>query len=433
MSIRRTAICGLAVAVLGSLGLTACGSDDGGGEGGDVTLNFTWWGADERASRYEEAIDLFEAAHPNIKVQTSFAEFNDYWTQRSTDATGQSLPDVFQMDLSYIQEYGNNGLLYDMGEYAGQQLDTSTIDEQLLDAGTVNDQQVGIPLSTNTWALLINPDLLDELGVEAPDWDYTWDEFNDFLAEVAAAGADHDPQVYGGGDYTMVWWTFMQYLVQEGIEPFAENGQWNFTEQDLIDFLSLTEDLRFDGMVPAERVDQLDPASVFGSGESPADMTWDNFITNWGTELGSENVELMPPPTGSDGEKHMFFKPSMLLSMGANTEHPEEAAQLVDFLVNDTEAGQILGTDLGVPASQERLDALEVEEGSYDEKVIEYEARVRDEGYVTEPVPTPAQGFGAVEGEYVTVLADEFSYQQIDAEEFASRLFDSLETNIVVQ
>jgi multiple sugar transport system substrate-binding protein len=419
------------VAVLGSVGLTACGSDDGGGEDGKVTLNFTWWGADERASRYEEAIDLFEAAHPDIKVQTSFAEFNDYWTQRSTDATGQALPDVFQMDMSYIQEYGNNGLLYDMSEYAGQQLDTSTIDEQLLGAGSVNDQQVGIPLSTNTWALLINPDLLDELGVEAPDWDYTWEEFNDLIAEASAAGADMDPQVYGGGDYTAVWWSFMLHLIQNGTQPFQDSGEWNFTEQDLIDFLSLTDDLRADAMVPAERVEQLTPATAFGSGESAMDMTWDNFLTNWGAELGSENLELLPPPSGPDGEKHMFFKPSMLLSMGANTEHPEEAAQLVDFLVNDTEAGQIIGTDLGVPASQERLDALEVEPGSYDEKVIEYEQRVRDEGYATEATPVQPQGFGAVESEYVTVLAKEFAYGQIDAEELASRLFDSMETNII--
>lgn len=435
MSIRKAAIGGLAIAVFGSLTLTACGSDDGddgGGGGGEVTINFTWWGSDERAQRYEQAIDLFEKRHPNIKVQTSFAEFQDYWTQRNTDSTAQELPDVFQMDMSYIQEFGKNGMLLDMNDYAGNQLDVSTIDEQLLGAGVVDDQQVGVPLGSNTWSLIVNPDKLNELGVEAPDWDYSWQDYNDFVAEATQAGAGMDPKVYGSTDYTMVWWVFLQYVVQQGVEPFDESGQWNFTEEHLSDFLAMADDLRFESMVPAERVEQIDPLAPFAAGETPAEFHWDNFITGWAAELGSENLELMPPPTGPDGEKHMFFKPSMLLSIGANTSHPEESAQLISFLVNDPEAGQIIGTDLGVPASQERLDALDVEEGSYDQKVIAYEQRVRDEGYATEPVPIHAQGFGAVENEYVKVLANDRGYDQIDNDEFVSRLFDSLEANILV-
>ncbi|MGP4114085.1 ABC transporter substrate-binding protein [Streptomyces sp. 4N509B] len=434
MSLRRSATRGLAIAVVGSLALAACGSDGGGGDdNGKVTLNFTWWGADERASRYEQVVDLFEEQHPNITVQTSFAEFPDYWTQRSTDATGGGLPDVMQMDNSYIQEYANNGLLYDMGPHVGQELDASQIDENVLTAGVVNDQQVGIPVSTNTLAMLVNVDLLDQLGVEVPDWDYTWQEYNDFISEVTAAGADSDPRVYGAGDYTIVWWMFVQYLLQEGVQPFAENNEWNFTEDHLHDFLALADGIRYEDMFPAERLDQLDPLGAFNSGEAPTEFTWDNFLAGYGAELETDNLELMPVPTGSDGSKHMFFKPSMQYSIGANTEHPEEAAMLIDFLVNDTEAGQIIGTDLGVPASQGRLDALEVEPGSFDEKVIEYERRVAEEGYMTEETPIHAQGFGAVENEYVEIIGNEFSYGTIDAEEFVSRVFDSLETNIVTQ
>lgn len=432
MSIRKAATRGLAIAVAGSFVLTACGGDDG-GDDGQVTLNFTWWGADERASRYEQVIDLFEAEHPDIKVQTSFAEFPDYWTQRSTDATGGNLPDVLQMDNSYIQEYANNGLLYDMSEFVGQSLDASQIDEQVLSAGLVNEQQVGIPVSTNTLAMLVNTDLLADLGVEAPDWDYTWEDYNAFLTEVTEAGAERDPRVYGGGDYTTVWWMFIQYLLQQGIEPFAENGEWNFTEDDLNAWLATADGIRYEQTFPAERLDQISPLGPFNSGESPTEFTWDNFLAGYGAELETENLELMPVPGGADGEKHMFFKPSMQYSMGANTGNPEEAALLIDFLVNNEEAGQIIGTDLGVPASQGRLDALEVEPGSFDEKVIEFERRVEEEGYMTEATPIHAQGFGAVENEFVEILGNELGYGSIDADEFVSRVFDSLETNIVTQ
>ncbi|RKN06068.1 ABC transporter substrate-binding protein [Streptomyces radicis] len=435
MSLGRTALSGLALALAGSLALTACGSDGGGGDdGGQVTLRFTWWGADERSQRYEEAIALFEEANPDIEVQTGFAEFQDYWTQRSTDATSGELPDVLQMDLSRLLEYTNAGLLYDMTEFEGNQLDTSQIDEELLASGQVDEQLLGIPTGTNTWALHYNPDLLAELGVEPPEWDYTWEDYHAFVAEVSEAGADLDPRVHGATDYTVTWWVFLQWLVQQGTEPFAENGEMNFTEDDLRTFLSSTDALRDAGHTfPIERLDQLTPLGGFNSGEAAVEFHWDNFIHSYANDLGNENIQLMPMPSGPDGEKHMFYKPSMQLSMGANTAHPEEAAALIDFLINDPEAGQIIGTDLGVPASQGRLDALDVEDGSLEQRAIEYEQRVADEGYVTETVPRHPEGFGALETEYVEVLGNEFSYGQIDADDFVDRLFTEAENLLVTE
>ncbi|MDT0346474.1 ABC transporter substrate-binding protein [Streptomyces litchfieldiae] len=436
MSIRKTAMSGLALALAGSLALTACGgSDSDSGEGGgDITLNFTWWGADERAQRYEAAIDLFEEANPNITVQTSFAEFQDYWTQRSTDATSGELPDVMQMDVSRLLEYANQGLLYDMSEFTdGGSLDVSQIDEELLSSGEANEQLVAVPTGTNTLALMYNPDLLAELGIDPPEWDYTWEEYNDFIAEVSAAGADMDPQVYGGGDYTMTWWLFMANLIQQGIEPFAENGEMNFTEDDLRDWINTAEPIRSpeDVTFPAERGEQLLPKSGFTSNEAAAEFHWDNFLHSYSTDLGSENIQLLPLPSGPDGQKHAFFKPTMQLAMGANSEHPEEAAQLIDFLINDPEAGQIIGTDLGIPASSGRLDALDVEEGSLDQRIIEFEQRLRDEGNATATVPFQPEGFGALETEYVEVLGQEFSFRQIDVDEFVERFFSEAENLLV--
>jgi multiple sugar transport system substrate-binding protein len=433
MSFKKTALRGLAIAVAGSLALTACGSDGGSGDGGNVTLKFTWWGGDERASRYEQAIDLFEEQNPGIKVQTSFAAFPDYWTQRSTDATSGELPDVFQMDASRLLEYAGSGLLLGFDDYAGNQLDTSQIDAELLSSGEANGELVAIPTGTNTLTLMYNPDLIEELGLEIPDWDYTWDEYFAFLSEVSAAGADHSPRVYGANDPTMVWWLFMQHLVQQGVEPFNETGELNFTEDDMREFIDSAASLRSpdNQIFPAERVEQLDPLGGFTNGEAVMEFHWDNFIHNYSHDLDSDNVQLMPMPSGADGQKHMFFKPTMQLSMGANTKHPEEAALLVDFLINSPEAGAIIGTDLGVPASAERLDALEIEPGSLDERVIEYQQQARDEGYMTATVPFQPEGFGAVETEYVEVLAKEFDFRQIDTDAFVQRWFSEAGNHLI--
>jgi multiple sugar transport system substrate-binding protein len=426
MSIRKTTMSGLALALAGSLVLTACGSD-GGDSGGDgtVTLNFTWWGADERAERYEAAIDLFEEQHPDITVQTSFAEFQDYWTQRNTDATSGELPDVMQMDLSRLLEYANQGLLYDLSEFEGNQLDTSQFEESLLESGRADGQLLAMPTGTNTLTLMVNNDLAAELGVEVPEGDYTWEDYNEFIRAASEAGAGGDPQVYGSGDYTMTWWLFMQYLVQQGTDPFTENGEMNFTEDDLRNWINSAQGLRDPENVlfPAERSEQLLPKNGFTSNEVVFEFHWDNFIHSYANDLGSENISLLPVPAGPDGQRHQFFKPTMQLAAGSNTDHPEEAATLINFLVNDPEAGQILGTDLGIPASSGRLDALQVEEGSLDARVIEYEQQARDQGWVSETVPFQPEGFGALETEYVQSLAQEFNFGQIDTDEFVDRFF----------
>jgi multiple sugar transport system substrate-binding protein len=45
----------------------------------------------------------------------------------------------------------------------------------------------------------------------------------------------------------------------------------------------------------------------------------------------------------------------MYWSVSAKSEHPAEAALLIDFLVNDPEAATIIGTERGIPANPQTL------------------------------------------------------------------------------
>ena len=189
-----------AVAAVAALALTACSSGDSGDSeptasstGPDtspVTLNFTWWGNDDRAARYNEALALFKEKYPYITVQTSFAAFPDYWTARSTEAAGRALPDVMQFDLSYLREFNQNGQLLDLQEWVDNgTIDLSGFDETLTTAGVLEDKMIGIPTSTNTFAMFQNPNVIEQTGATFPDEaEYTWEDYNEFIADVSGAG-----------------------------------------------------------------------------------------------------------------------------------------------------------------------------------------------------------------------------------------------------
>lgn len=433
---KRTTLALAAAGAAAALTLSACGgggdtpgSDSTGGTvdpDEEITLTMTWWGNDDRAARYTEALELFNEEYPNITVQPTFSTWDDYWTARATEAAGNSLPDVMQTDLAYLSQFGNRNQFLDLTPFVDNGIDVSGMSDSLLASGQVGDALVGIPQSTNTLALFYNPATLESLGVDAPDAEQTWADFVDWSVAAAEAGASLDPQLYGTGDFTGVFWLFVQHLVQEGIEVFDADGQVAFSEQDVVDWLQLVAPLRDNDLFMApEAVAQLEPLGGFTANLFATEFSWDNFLAGYLADSGAESLEMLPLPVGSTGEHAQFFKPSMLLSASANTQHPEAAAALIDFLTNDPEVGAIFGTSRGVPSSESARSQL-LAEGA-DAQVIAFEEEWAD--VITESTPVLPEGYGSIEAEWLR-LASELAYGNITVEEFASQWMSAAQSTL---
>jgi len=427
---KRLTLKAIGVAAVAALVLSACGgggsapkSATGALETGPVTINFTWWGNVDRADRYKQALALFKKKYPNITVRTSFVDFPTYWTARATEAAGRALPDVMQNDMAYLREYTANGHLLDLSPYIGKTINLSGFDQSLVKAGNIDGKQIAIPTSTNTLALFYNPDLLKKTGVAPPADNYTWADYATFLAKVSDTGtkAASGQKVFGGIDYATTFWFFLQWVVQEGKTPFNADGTFGFNEKDMTAFLNLTANLRKGKQdYPIARTTQLLPKGGFTVNESTSEITWDNFLAGYVADSGTENIAMMPVPSGSDGKKDMFFKPSMLLSAGANTKHPAAAATLINFLLTDPEVGAIFGTSKGVPADKAQRAAMKLKPDSVDATVTAYEKAVTDK--VTKPVPLPVKGFGSIESDYKR-LGEDLSYGRITVDAFVKEWF----------
>ncbi len=393
----------------------------------EITLRVAWWGDDDRAARYTEALELFEEKYPNITIQPSFVAFDDYWTARATEAAGSSLPDVMQFDSSFLREYASTGQLLDVSPFLGEEIDTSELADELIDSGRIDDAVYAVPTATNTLATFYDPGLVEQLGLEPPADDFTWDDLATWVAEASAAGAGEDPALYGSNDYTGIFWAFLQHLVQQGVTPFTDDGQLGFTPEHMTEWLSSGDELRATGaFFPVQRAQQLLPESGFTVNEQALEMSWDNFLAGYVAGTGVDDITMLPVPSGPDGQKHLFAR-TFQMAASASTEHPAAVAALLDFFVNEPEVGRIFGTSKGVPATQSQRDAMELEPGSVDARVVEYEELMADQ--ITEPAPIPVEGFGALEAEYKR-LGEELQYENITVDEFVEQWFAMAESQL---
>ncbi len=410
------------VATLAAGALAACSGSGTSGTPAEtsdepVTLEMVWWGNDSRAEMYQEAIDAFEEEHPNITVNGNFADFPSYWNARSTEVAARALPDVMQFDQANLIQYGTKGALLDLAPYVGEQVDLSTMDDVIVKAGEISGAQVGVPQGTGTLALFVNPALAEAAGVEPLDPDYTWEDLNDWIAAVTDAGTSNaaGSPVYGGYDQGVTSWFFLQWLLQNGVEPFDEDGKPNFTQDDIVEWMDLTTPLREAGaFFPPDRATQIAPADGFAQQETASSLTWDSFFSRY-TDIA--DLETLPVPTGPKGDKDVFYT-VLHLAGAANTEHPAEVAMLLDFFANDPEVAKIFGTSRGVPASSTQLDSLEFDEGSLEAKSLAYRDSLAD--YETVPAPVLPESFATLESSWVRLNGD-LMYGKITVDQFAEQ------------
>jgi multiple sugar transport system substrate-binding protein len=430
MFTKKRLLGGLALATGAAIALTGCSGGSSAPASGEaqefdpdekVTLNLAFWGDETRAGMYNEAIEAFNEEYPNITVNPSFLDFAGFWEKRQTEAAGGGLPDVMQFDYSYLRQYGENNLLLDLGPYLGEEIATDAIPESAVDIGVVGGKTVGLPTSTNAWALFQNVNLADELGVGTFPDGGTYDEFEQWISDATAAGGG---ETWGAGEFTGIIQFFELYQRSNGKDLFTEDGQPNFTEEELADFWKLGEAVRGGEGITTPEAMEFDPVGAFASGKLAAEMTWDNFGAGYLAQLpeGYQDLEITAPPVWVEGAKDLYLKPSMLHTISAKTEHPAAAAVLVDFLINSPEVGAIFGTNRGLPVSQTQLDGADLDELST--QVRDYEASIADR--LGDAPPVPIKAYGSLEQQFRS-LGEELGYGTKTPEDAAAEFFTEME------
>ncbi|MEW1828017.1 extracellular solute-binding protein [Streptomyces sp. NPDC088196] len=395
-SFRRRAVLGAAAGALFAPLLAGC-SDGGGAStaaGGKVTLTFAWWGNDDRAQRTNAAVALFEKRHPNITVRTSFAGYPAYVQKLATQAAGGDLPDVAQLDYRQISQYAGSGTLLDLGAYVRNgTLRTADFDKTLTRTGVYDGKQYALPMGKGTTGIVYDAAVFKKAGVATPEPGWTWDDWADAGRKITALGMKGpNGHAYTGlSDLGVNEDAFETWLRGRGKELYASEHRLGFTADDLTDFWTFTDKLRRAGIVSQAR----DTAQVggavedtpMGRGIAATDFNWDAPFLGYPPLLGDQ-VHFAPVPT-TDGKVGQYFKPTMLIGAGAGTQHPKEAAELIDFLLNDPAAGKILGVTRSTPPNEKIAEEIGKGLTGPEKEVYDYGRTIAAHGTSAPPMAPP--------------------------------------------
>ncbi|GAA3058509.1 MULTISPECIES: sugar ABC transporter substrate-binding protein [Actinomycetes] len=411
-----------AAATVGTLALTSCGG--GGDDDGDVDLRFAWWGSDSRHQATQEIIDAFEEQNPGITVTPEFGDWSGYWDQLATQTAAGEMPDIVQMDDAYLREYADRGALLDL-----DQVDTSGLDPDVVENGRTEDGLIGITTGINAMVIMANPDVFDEAGVEMPD-DSTW-TWDDYL-EITSTITENVDGVYGatgpGQPADLQIW-----LRQQDKNLTTEDGELGFEESDAAEYFEHLLELMEEGGYPPASVIAEDQTpgpdeSMTASGEVAMGMWWTNQLAAISGAAGADMVPLrMPSHTGSAEDNGMWFKSTMLMSVASTTDHPEEAQQFVDFMINSEEAGEANLTDRGLPTNLDVRDAVVDQIDGADLTSAEFIEEIDAE--IGDPEPVPAMGFSGMQ-QILQRYELEVFFERLSPEDAASQMMSEMENEL---
>lgn len=165
----RTASTGIGIAVVLSLGLTACGSSGGEDVAADSKQTLTVWAMGAEGEKLADVAKVYEKANPNITVKVTPVGWDVAHQKLVSAAAAGTMPDVAQMGGSYMGEFSELGVLEPVDTKVFQEKDFFPAGWK---QGEVDGQAYGVPWYVDTRVLYYRTDLAEKAGItKAPaDW-----------------------------------------------------------------------------------------------------------------------------------------------------------------------------------------------------------------------------------------------------------------------
>lgn len=341
----------------------------------DCELTFDWWGGDGRHEATLAALDAFMAKYPGIKVNATYGAWDGWEAAEALKFNSNTTADVVQINASWIPQYDAEGQTFLDLSTVSDTIDFSQWDQQYLDmCKDPVGGQASVPVSLTGRILFFDKTSFDEVGVEIPK---TVEDLKAAGEAFKAYNEEYYPLVLGAYDRALF---ATQYLSAKYQKPVVADNKLQFTQEELQDGVEFINSL-----VESHAIPSLQTLGGDGASSTDQNPKWTDGryagIYEWDSSFGkyvgalAEGREFVVADELEEMKAGTFYKVTLSFAIGANSQHPHEAALLINYLLNDPEGVAIMGTQRGIPASKAAYSTLE-EAGTFDEQTMDAHTKI---------------------------------------------------------
>lgn len=307
-----------------------------------TTIQLMGWSSSPAENEALQAqVAAFQEANPNITVDLQLIPEYDT-TIQAAFASGDA-PDVFYVDSSKLPDYVDAGVIAPAGENLE---DPEGFYPSLLEVFTIDGTLYCPPKDFSTMALQYNIDAFDAAGLEYPTADWTWDDLR-----AAAEALTTDDQV--GLVVPPELPRILPFIYQNGGSVLSEDGsEVTFNSEETVGAIDFLLGMIEDGIAAAPAdVDAGWGGEALGKATVAMAMEGNWVIQFMEDSYPDVNYGVTELPAGPAGEATMAF--TVCYGVSANSENPEAAWSLVNFLTNEAGALAVAEGGFGVMPTRE--------------------------------------------------------------------------------
>ena len=363
-----------ATALLGTVGLSACGGTDGGGDSGKAGTPATskpakldpatvtlWVGFTQRELRvFKDTVKGFESANPGVKVRVVGGINDDKIIAASRGGKAPDVAQSFTADNSGA--FCGSGAWVDLKPYLQRDGIKDTIFPPAPRSYTqYKGTRCALPMLADAMGLYYNEDMLSKAGLDGPP--KTISELTEYAKKLTVKNPDGSLKVVGFNP-VMNWYSntpanfgpmFGAKWVDDngksslGTDPaWAKMLEW---QKDLIDWYGYDKLVKFQTGLG----DEFSASNAFEKGKVAmnVDGEWRTaFIADEAPKL---NYGTAPVPVDDDNADLYGggYTTGNIAGIPKRAEHPEQAWALLKYLATDDQAMVLLSNGLrNVPTTE---------------------------------------------------------------------------------
>lgn len=410
----------------------AAGASSGAGStpaAAKVTLRFSWWGSDVRHKATLAALDKYMELYPHVKVEAEYGGFDGYEQKLKTQLAGGTAPDLIQVDQPWLFDLSGQGEVFLDLNTVKDHIDLEAFDAKFLsDYTTVNDQLQGLPTGLNGMVMTYNKEFFQKYGIPE-DTVFDWENVIEFGQRIKAESNGQAALI--NVDPTTVADMFKFYVRQKTGNSFINDDYTlGFTQEDALEAMERISSFIENGVIlPFEESSAYDKKieqfPKWHQGQLGMTLNYASLIPVLKQDAAFQ-TGVLPLIIAKDAKNTaVVTRPSQVYAISNKSKNAEEAAKLLDWLVNDSEAAVILGDARGTPASSKALQALQ-DAGQLDAEVAEATA------IALETSGGPENGL-TTNAELVKVRTDviqKLAYKKATPEQAAEEMINSLNAKL---